>query len=56
MGINYSTLIITIINFAIYAAIIFAIYRGIKSLKNFLQRNREMTLKLDTILNKLEDN
>ncbi|KAA8674906.1 hypothetical protein F3O63_06315 [Clostridium sp. HV4-5-A1G] len=55
MEANYISIIITIVNFALLIAIIFGIYRVIKSFKNFFIRNKEMDKKIDVILNKLDD-
>jgi len=55
MGTDYLTTLITVINVALITAIIFAIYKGIKSKRNFLKRNKSMDLKIDNILSKLED-
>lgn len=55
MGNDYSTTIITIINLILLLTILFIIYIGLKSFKNFLQKNKDMELKIDTIFNKLED-
>ncbi|MVX67300.1 hypothetical protein GKZ28_27095 [Clostridium chromiireducens] len=54
MEINYMTLVMNWINFAIIAAMIIGIIKGIKAIKNFLNRNRQMDKKLDNILNQLE--
>lgn len=55
LEVNYISIIITIINFALLISIIFGIYRAIKGFKNFIIRNKEMDKKIDIILNKLED-
>lgn len=54
MEFNYSTIIITVINFAILFAIIIILYKGIQSFKRFIDRNKELDKKVDIILNKLD--
>nr|WP_312292612.1 hypothetical protein [Clostridium chromiireducens] len=54
MEINYMTLVMNWINFAIIAAMIIGIIKGIKEIKKFLNRNKQMDKKLDDILNQLE--
>ena len=55
MNVVYSTIIFTIINFVLLFAIIIAIYKGIQTVKLFVNRNKRMDEKLDIILNKLEN-
>jgi len=55
MGSMISTIVFTIINFAILIAIIIGIYKSIQGLKNYVNRNKEMEKKIDIILNKLEN-
>lgn len=55
MDINYLTIIATVINFALLAAIIILLYKAVQGIKNFVNRNKEMDKKIDDILNKLED-
>ena len=56
MRVDYSTIIFTIINFVLLFAIIIAIYKGIQTVKIFVNRNKRMDEKLDIILKKLENN
>ena len=55
MEINYFDVIGTLINFAVLFAIIIAIYKGIRGLKKYVDRNKDMDQKIDIILSKLED-
>jgi len=55
MNVAYSTIIFTIINFVLLFAIIIAIYKGIQTVKIFVNRNKRMDEKLDIIINKLEN-
>lgn len=55
MDINYSTLIMTIINFALLILCAFIIFKAIKGFKNFIIRNKDMDKKLDTILDELKN-
>lgn len=52
--INY-TVIITIVNFIILAIILMALYKAIRGIRNFVNRNKELNKKVDAILSKLED-
>ena len=54
MEIKYMTLIMNWINFAIIVAMIIGIIKGIKEVKKFLNRNKQIDKKLDDILNQLE--
>ena len=54
MEINYMTLIMNWLNFAIIVEIIIGIIKGIKEVKKFLNRNKQIDKKLDDILNQLE--
>lgn len=54
MEINYMTLIMNWINFAIIVAMIIGIVKCIKEVKKFLNRNKQMDKKLDDILHQLE--
>lgn len=56
MEINYLRIFATVINFALFFAIILAIYKLIRYFKNLSTKNQEIDKKLDTILNKLEKN
>lgn len=53
--INYLSIIASIINLVLLFLIITVIFKGIKSLKHFIKRNKEMDKKLDTIMKKLEN-
>jgi len=54
MEINYMTLVMNWLNFAIIVAMIIGIIKSIKEVKKFLNRNKQIDKKLDDILNKLE--
>ena len=54
IDINIITILATIINFAILIAIIILLYKAIKGVKNFINRNKELDRKVDIILSKLE--
>ncbi len=54
MDIEWTTTIVTIINIVLYLVILIGIIKGIKGIKNFINRNKQMDKKLDTILNELE--
>ncbi|WP_202127930.1 hypothetical protein [Clostridium sp. C2-6-12] len=55
MQINWIGLIFTIINIVLYLAILIGIFKGIKEIKNFISRNKELNKKIDIIINKLEN-
>ncbi|MBU3161364.1 hypothetical protein KPL37_16775 [Clostridium frigoris] len=55
MSINLTTIVFTIINFAILIAIIMGIYKSIQVFTKYINRNKEMEEKIDIILNKLEN-
>lgn len=55
MQINWTGLIVTIINIVLYLAILIGIFKAIKEIKNFTTRNKEMAKKIDVIMNKLEN-
>ncbi|WP_434297405.1 carboxymuconolactone decarboxylase [Clostridium sporogenes] len=55
MEINYLGIIASIVNLVLLFLIITVIFKGIKSLKHFIKRNKEMDKKLDTIMKKLEN-
>jgi len=54
MEINYMTIVFNWLNIAIWIAIIVGIIKGIKEIKKFINRTKEMDKKLDTILNQLK--
>ncbi|MBU3071920.1 hypothetical protein [Clostridium estertheticum] len=45
-----TTIVFTIINFAIIIAIIIGIYKAIQSFKNYVNRNKEMEKKISALL------
>lgn len=53
MGLNFATIMFTVINFALLFAIIIVIYKVIQSFKSFINRNKEMEKKIDIIIKKL---
>jgi uncharacterized membrane protein len=55
MEINYSTIIITVINLVLLFTILVFIYKAIQRFKSFVNRNKEMEKKIDVILKKLEN-
>lgn len=55
MSVQFSTVLMTIINFVALFALIIIIYKAVQGLRKFLSRNKEMDKKLDSILNKLDD-
>ncbi|MFL0166567.1 hypothetical protein [Candidatus Clostridium helianthi] len=56
MQVNYMALIMNWINFGLIILIIIGIYKGVKAFKSFIKKNKQMNEKLDTILDKLEEN
>ena len=48
------TIVVTWINIALWIAIIVGIIKGIKEIKKFINRTKQVDNKLDDILNKLE--
>ncbi|MFL0268173.1 hypothetical protein [Candidatus Clostridium radicumherbarum] len=55
MEINYLTIIATTIYLFLLIAIIIAIYKAVSGVKIFINRNKELDRKVDTILSKLND-
>lgn len=55
IDINIFAILATIINFAILIAIIILLYKAIKGIKSFINRNKELDRKVDIILSKLEN-
>ncbi|NFE81771.1 carboxymuconolactone decarboxylase [Clostridium sporogenes] len=53
--INYLSIIASIINLVLLFLIITVIFKGIKSLKHFIKRNKVMDKKLDIIIKRLEN-
>ena len=54
MEINILTVIATLINFALLVAIIIVLFKAIKGIKSFINRNKELDKKVDIILSKLD--
>lgn len=54
MQINFMTIVFNWVNIVIWIAIIVGIIKGIKELKKFMNRTKEMDRKLDIILELLE--
>ena len=52
--INYKMIVFNWLNIAIWIAIIVGIIKGIKEIKKFINRTKEMDKKLDIILKELE--
>lgn len=55
MEVNYTVIIVTIINVILLAVIGVALYKAARSFKRFVERNREIDKKVDIILKKLEE-
>ena len=55
MDINILTIIATLINFALLFAIIIVLFKAIKGIKSFINRNKELDKKVDIILSKLDE-
>ncbi|WP_066889353.1 hypothetical protein [Clostridium nigeriense] len=55
IDINIFAILATIINFSILIAIIILLYKAIKGIKSFINRNKELDRKVDIILSKLDD-
>ncbi|MPM35143.1 hypothetical protein SDC9_81733 [bioreactor metagenome] len=55
MEVNYTIILVTIINVILLAAIGVVLYKAAKSFKRFVERNREIDKKIDLILKKLEE-
>lgn len=55
MQIDLSTIAVTIINIVLYLVILMLIFKGIKVIKNFINRNNEMDKKIDSIIKILEN-
>lgn len=53
MQINWTGLNVTIINIGLYLVILIGIFKAIKEIKNFINRNKEMDIKIDVIMNNL---
>ncbi|MEX0053037.1 hypothetical protein AB2T85_20710 [Clostridium butyricum] len=55
MQIDLSTIAVTIINIVLYLVLLMLIFKGIKVIKNFINRNKEMDKKIDSIIKILEN-
>lgn len=55
MEINILTIIFTLINIAILVAIVIVLFKAIRGIKNFINRNKELDKKIDIILSKLDE-
>lgn len=55
LQIDLSTVAVTIINIVLYLVILMLIFKGIKRIKNFINRNNEMDKKIDSIIMILEN-
>jgi hypothetical protein len=55
LQIDWSTVAVTIINIVLYLVILMLIFKGIKGIKNFINRNKEMDKKIDSIIKILEN-
>ncbi|MCQ2017602.1 hypothetical protein [Clostridium butyricum] len=55
MQIDLSTIAVTIINIVLYLVLLILIFKGIKVIKNFINRNKEMDKKIDSIIKILEN-
>jgi hypothetical protein len=53
MEVNILTIIATLINFSLLIAITILLYKVVKGIKNFINRNKELDKKVDIILSKL---
>ncbi|EJO5346257.1 carboxymuconolactone decarboxylase [Clostridium botulinum] len=55
MDINYASIVCAVINLVLLFLITIGIFKGIQSIKHFINRNKEMDKKLDIIISKLEN-
>lgn len=55
MEVNYTVILVTIINVVLLTAIGVVLYKVAKNFKRFIERNREIDKKVDIILKKLEE-
>lgn len=55
MEVNYTVILVTIINVVLLVVIGVILYKAAKSFKRFVERNREIDKKVDIILKKLEE-
>lgn len=55
MEIDILTIIFTLINIALLVAIVIVLFKAIRGIKNFINRNKELDKKIDIILSKLDE-
>jgi hypothetical protein len=55
MEISIITIIATLTNIALLVTIATVIFKAIKGIKNFINRNKDLDKKVDIILNKLNE-
>lgn len=55
MEVNYTVIMVTIINVVLWISILGIGYKAVKSFRRFIERNREIDKKVDIILKKLEE-
>lgn len=55
MKIIYITIAASIVNLILFVAITIVVYKAIQGIKGFINRNKELEKKVDTILNKIEN-
>lgn len=55
MNIDYSVIIISLINIVLLIVIILGLYKAYRGIRDFIIGNKEMNKKVDIILNKLND-
>ncbi|AJD30318.1 MULTISPECIES: hypothetical protein [Clostridium] len=56
MDINWASIFFCFINLLLLFLIIIGIFKVVKNIKIFINRNKEIEKKIDTIINNLEDN
>ncbi|KYN76812.1 hypothetical protein A0J52_14210 [Clostridium sporogenes] len=55
MDINWASIFFCFINLLLLFLIIIGIFKVVKNIKIFINRNKEIEKKIDTIINNLED-
>lgn len=55
MDFRITQIIATLVNFAILFAMGIVLFKVVKGIKNFINRNRELDKKMDIILSKLDE-
>ncbi|MCW6084975.1 hypothetical protein [Clostridium sporogenes] len=55
MDINLASIFFCFINFLLLSLITIGIFKVVKNIKIFINRNKEIEKKIDTIINNLED-